>query len=268
MTNPSRPLSHGLDAAVGSSLRFDSALTALNPPIPDGSTAASYGYLCSEDGGDASPAAPAAKANDHDLFHITLDALNSLGFSRSLHSVLSVVAAILHLGNVQFDPDTNDHAKISDPGARGALQKAATCLGVDLDELELALSTKRLMIVGERTDKPIPVAQALENRDAMAKALYDALFGKLVAQVNDSMMAGSLAASRLGNITSALRIGVLDIFGFEIFEYNSLEQLCINFANEKLQALFNSSVVEDELRTVWRRESPHPRSMQRQPVLE
>ena len=115
--------------------------------LSEGETAASYSYVNSDGVSD-----PNTTTSDHDLLHITLDALNSPGFSRSLHSILSVIAAILHLGNVHFDSNANDHAEISRPEAASALKNAATCLGVDLEELKLALSTKRLVIVGERTD--------------------------------------------------------------------------------------------------------------------
>ena len=73
---------------------------------------------------------------------------------------------------------------------------------------------------------PLNIVQATAVRDALAKALYDKLFDWIVQRVNASMRAR-------GQISNT--IGILDIYGFEIFESNSFEQLCINYVNEKLQ---------------------------------
>jgi len=68
--------------------------------------------------------------------------------------------------------------------------------------------------------------QAEEARDALAKAIYDNLFGYLIQLCNETLQSPTV---------TSMFIGILDIFGFEIFKINSFEQLCINYANEKLQ---------------------------------
>jgi myosin heavy subunit len=102
---------------------------------------------------------------------------------------------------------------------------------------------KRLVAVGGRSsayEKDLNAKQASGSRDALAKAIYEKLFSWIVSMVNDS-----LASHK----PSSAFIGILDIFGFEIFTINSFEQLCINYANEKLQSLFNMHifVMEQEL---------------------
>ena len=77
------------------------------------------------------------------------------------------------------------------------------------------------------------VDQAVETRDALAKALYEKVFHWVVNKINVSF--GSAAEA-------AHRIGLVDLFGFEFFETNSFEQICINYANEKLQNVFNAHV--------------------------
>ena len=84
---------------------------------------------------------------------------------------------------------------------------------------------------------PLKAQEACSSRDALSKAIYAKLFDWLVLRVNESLLTR--------NETRAF-IGVLDIFGFEEFKVNSFEQLCINFANERLQAHFNSQVFRQE----------------------
>ena len=84
---------------------------------------------------------------------------------------------------------------------------------------------------------PLTLPQALDARNALAKAIYDNLFAYLVSLCNSTLKSTS---------TTTSFIGILDIFGFEIFELNSFEQLCINYANEKLQSLFNHTVFISE----------------------
>lgn len=96
------------------------------------------------------------------------------------------------------------------------------------------------MIAGESTDRRLLPNQASENRDALSKALYGAMFDNIIVCFNDAM-------SPKGT-EKTLVVGILDIFGFEIFDNNSFEQLCINFANEKLQQHFNQAVFKEEIR--------------------
>jgi myosin I len=79
---------------------------------------------------------------------------------------------------------------------------------------------------GSVYDVPLNITQATAVRDALAKAVYDKLFDWIVQRVNSSMRAR-------GQVHNT--IGILDIYGFEIFDTNSFEQLCINYVNEKLQ---------------------------------
>ena len=105
------------------------------------------------------------------------------------------------------------------------------------EELHAALLTRKIVVVGETTTKPLSKQAALTNRDALAKKMYSLLFDWLVARVNAS----------IGQDPScAHTIGVLDIYGFESFKKNSFEQFCINLANEKLQQHFNQHVFKME----------------------
>ena len=76
--------------------------------------------------------------------------------------------------------------------------------------------------------------QAVDGRDALSKAIYSRLFDRLITQIDHALSMGNEETQDTLRV-----IGVVDIFGFEVFKNNSLEQLCINFANEKLQGIFN-----------------------------
>ena len=110
----------------------------------------------------------------------------------------------------------------------------------DADLLETTL-TFRNMASGGRSIVVIPLQcdKAVESQQGLAKATYSRLFDYVVERLNEVAAAPTETANF---------IGVLDIFGFEIFEVNSFEQLCINLANEKLQAHFNSFIFEEELK--------------------
>lgn len=85
---------------------------------------------------------------------------------------------------------------------------------------------------------PLTPDKAVDHRDALAKYVYARLFDQIVSRINNSLF-----RSRPGN-----NIGVLDIFGFEVFHLNSFEQLCINYCNERLQTFFNEIIFEGEMK--------------------
>lgn len=160
-------------------------------------------------------------------------------------SVFRIVGAILHIGNVEFERDPSGSedtdSKVKNPEQ---LAIAADLFAVSADDLAKALCFRKISRPGSKsvTYARNSIVRAKDVRDAMAKALYGKLFDWLIVKINQALMQGIGA----GTGKDLATIGVLDIFGFESFEVNSFEQLCINYCNEKLQQHFNSYIFKLE----------------------
>jgi myosin-1 len=165
-------------------------------------------------------------------FQETLRAMGIIGLSgEEQNDILRMLAAVLWLGNVSFVENDQGNASVADQGVPDFV---GYLLEVDPAAVTKALTeriveTQRGGRRGSVYESPNNVVQASAVRDALAKAIYNNLFEWIVARVNKSMKARQASH----NV-----IGVLDIYGFEIFENNSFEQLCINYVNESLQQLF------------------------------
>ncbi|KAH9968821.1 P-loop containing nucleoside triphosphate hydrolase protein [Russula dissimulans] len=173
-------------------------------------------------------------------FSDTLRAMKVIGLSAEEQSeIFRMLAIILWLGNVQYHEKDDGNAAISDTGVSDFI---AYLMGVDGTHVQKVLTSKVVETQrggrrGSVYDVPLNPAQASSGRDALAKAIYNNLFEWIVSRINISMKARGK--------TSQL-IGILDIFGFEIFEENSFEQLCINYVNEKLQQIFIELTLKTE----------------------
>ena len=142
--------------------------------------------------------------------------------------IFTALAAVLAAGNVGFE-EVEEEARVRPGPALGA---AAAMLGVREAALEEVLTKRKIKAGKDVMSKPLSAAKASDVQDALCKAVYSALFNHLVAQIN-----GTLSESSRGKAASS--ISILDIYGFECFQRNSFEQLCINYANEQLQQQFN-----------------------------
>lgn len=126
----------------------------------------------------------------------------------------------------------DDQIKITN---KSALSSAAKLLSVTEKEMTDSLTQRVIAARGDVMMKSHNVSQAEFGRDAFAKAIYDRLFTWILSRINASIVVpGSNNLQRRYNKV----LGVLDIYGFEIFDVNSFEQFCINYCNEKLQQLF------------------------------
>lgn len=126
-------------------------------------------------------------------------------------------------------------------------ERAAALLGTDAEGLKASLVRKTVEAAGESIQGSNNKDQATKVRDALAKALYDKLFEWLITVVNDALEAAQSAIVQSQDSSGErLYIGVLDIYGFEIFERNGFEQLCINYVNEQLQQIFIEQVLRAE----------------------
>ncbi|KAH1131873.1 hypothetical protein J1N35_003251 [Gossypium stocksii] len=177
--------------------------------------------------------------DDAQEYIATIRAMDVVGISEEeQEAIFGVVAAILHLGNVDFAKGSDvDSSVIKDEKSRFHLNMTAELLKCDVKSLEDAL-VKRVMVTPEEIIKrPLDPVAAVGSRDALAKTIYSRLFDWLVDKINSSIGQDP---------NSKQLIGVLDIYGFESFKFNSFEQFCINFTNEKLQQHFNQHVFKME----------------------
>ncbi|EDO63356.1 AGAP011726-PA, partial [Anopheles gambiae str. PEST] len=149
--------------------------------------------------------------------------------------ILDIVAAVLHMGNVGFTEEEGK-AKILKPESVTAIAKL---LGCNEEQLTSAFTHRTIEARGEIVTSPLNRDLAIYARDALAKAVYDRLFTWLVSRINTSLHAADLPKKNSV-------MGILDIYGFEIFKKNSFEQFCINFCNEKLQQLFIELTLKQE----------------------
>ncbi|KAG5403473.1 hypothetical protein IGI04_009592 [Brassica rapa subsp. trilocularis] len=177
--------------------------------------------------------------DDTEEYLATRRAMDVVGISEEEQdAIFRVVAAILHLGNVEFAKGKEiDSSVLKDDKSRFHLDATAELLRCDAKSLEDAL-IKRVMVTPEEViTRTLDPDSATGSRDALAKTIYSRLFDWLVDKINNSIGQDP---------NSKTIIGVLDIYGFESFKINSFEQFCINFTNEKLQQHFNQHVFKME----------------------
>nr|XP_018681989.1 PREDICTED: myosin-17-like isoform X2 [Musa acuminata subsp. malaccensis] len=177
--------------------------------------------------------------DDAEEYIATRRAMDIVGISvQEQEAIFRVVAAILHLGNIDFAKGPEiDSSVIKDDKSRFHLNMTAELLMCDAQSLENAL-IKRVMVTPEEViTRTLDPASAIVSRDGFSKTIYSRLFDWLVDKINVSIGQDP---------NSKHLIGVLDIYGFESFKCNSFEQFCINFTNEKLQQHFNQHVFKME----------------------
>lgn len=188
-----------------------------------------------------------ANVDDAREYMETRNAMDIVGICQEEQdAIFSVVAAILHLGNIEFAKGSEiDSSKIKDEKAAYHLKTAAELLMCDEKLLEDSLCKRVIVTPDGNITKPLDPDSAALSRDALAKTVYSRLFDWIVDKINNSIGQDPTAT----NI-----IGVLDIYGFESFKINSFEQLCINLTNEKLQQHFNQHVFKMEQEEYTREE--------------
>ncbi|KAI8458623.1 myosin I [Phakopsora pachyrhizi] len=178
--------------------------------------------------------------DDIEEWNSTLRAMSTIGLSQAEQSnILRMLAIVLWLGNAQYAENEEGNAYVTD---ESVAEFIAYLMETDVNMVKKVLTsrtmeTQRGMRRGSVYEVPLNAVQAAAARDALAKAIYNNLFEWIVARVNISMKSKTTAS----NV-----IGVLDIYGFEIFDNNSFEQLCINYVNERLQQIFIELTLKKE----------------------
>uniref|UniRef100_A0A8C1E6S2 Unconventional myosin-Id n=1 Tax=Cyprinus carpio carpio TaxID=630221 RepID=A0A8C1E6S2_CYPCA len=178
--------------------------------------------------------------NDSADFKAVTDAMKVIGFTtEEIQTVYKILATILHLGNLKFGSD-GDVTLIENSKLVSVL---GDLLSTKDENVEKALLYRTVATGRDVIDKQHTHQEASYGRDALAKAIYERLFCWIVGRINDIIEVKNYDARVHGKNTV---IGVLDIYGFEIFQNNSFEQFCINYCNEKLQQLFIQLVLKQE----------------------
>ncbi|KAK8736475.1 hypothetical protein OTU49_005023 [Cherax quadricarinatus] len=157
------------------------------------------------------------------------EAFDTLGFSKvEKENVYKLTACVMHFGEVKFKQRGREEQ--AEPDGTEAGEVIGKLMGTDGADLYKNITKPKIKVGAEFVAKGMNVDQCYYSVGALAKAMFDRVFKYLVNKCNITLETGKKRASF---------IGVLDIAGFEIFEFNGFEQICINFCNEKLQQFFN-----------------------------
>jgi myosin I len=176
----------------------------------------------------------------HD-FSETIKAMDTIGLSKDEKDhVFRILSAVLWIGNLSFVEDEEGNSQIADSSVTNfvayLLQVDAGLLSKSLTER--TMETSHGMKRGSIYHVPLNPTQATAVKDALAMGIYNNLFDWIVERVNQSFSQNRMESHK--------SIGILDIYGFEIFDHNSFEQLCINYVNEKLQQIFIQLTLKSE----------------------
>ncbi|XP_068999827.1 myosin heavy chain, fast skeletal muscle-like [Embiotoca jacksoni] len=167
--------------------------------------------------------------NDVEEFIATDTAIDILGFTAEEKiGIYKLTGAVMHHGNMKFKQKQREEQ--AEPDGNEVADKIAYLMGLNSADILKALCYPRVKVGNEMVVKGQTVPQVNNSVSALCKSVYEKMFLWMVIRINEM-----LDTKKPRNFF----IGVLDIAGFEIFDYNSLEQLCINFTNEKLQQFFN-----------------------------
>ncbi|NWW82077.1 MYH1B protein, partial [Climacteris rufus] len=170
-----------------------------------------------------------ASIDDQEELMATDSAIDILGFTADERTAIyKLTGAVMHYGNLKFKQKQREEQ--AEPDGTEVADKAAYLMGLNSADLLKALCYPRVKVGNEYVTKGQTVQQVYNSVGALAKAVYEKMFLWMVVRINQQLDTKQ---------PRQYFIGVLDIAGFEIFDFNSLEQLCINFTNEKLQQFFN-----------------------------
>lgn len=176
------------------------------------------------------------QAGDIDWFKRVISSFVTLGYERKeIDEMMDLLTAILHMGNIEYTDE--DTSKVI-PETRKHIDVVADCFGLDGDALEAELVKERIMMGGSLISKELNKIKSMSSRDAICKSIFQTIFLDIVDRCNTGIAGEKDRAKG--------RVGVLDIFGFQCMQFNSLEQICINYTNEKLHQTFINEVFETE----------------------
>jgi myosin-5 len=182
-------------------------------------------------------------ADDDELFDELVFSMGTMGFeAQTQEDIFALVAAFLHASNLAFSAPTDESSKVDDSPHLDAVLKL---LGIEKEAFNAAMTEYEIDVGNQSYTKQLTVDGAQKALQAFIKGTYGAMFSFIVNTVNKKIdyKPAKGAHKSLGKAAS---ISVLDIFGFESFNLNSFEQLCINYCNEALQQQFNLFVFKSE----------------------
>merc|ERR1712156_1002838 len=180
-----------------------------------------------------------ASIDDNEELEYTDSAFDILGFhTEEKWNCYKLTAAVMTMGEMKFKQKGREEQ--CEPDAMDVAGKVATCLGVDAETMMKAFCKPRIKVGTEWVTKGQNIDQSTNAVGGIARGIYDRLFKWLIEKCNNTLIDQSMKKCNF--------VAVLDIAGFEMFEYNGFEQISINFVNEKLQQFFNHHmfVVEQE----------------------
>jgi myosin V len=182
---------------------------------------------------------------DEEHYYATLKCLSLIDVvGDKLMTLMRGITMVMQLGNLTFGPVAGDHDR-SCITSKNELEVFCDMFGVPAKEMEKSLTERTMITRGEVFKVPLKNLDAKDSCDAFAKEIYSKIFLWLVREINAATCAeDNYTGARKSDFCT---IGLLDIFGFESFPVNGFEQLCINYANEKLQQKFTKDIFQNVL---------------------